>query len=515
MRWFLGALALSALLLAACSGHSGIESATPTMVVATASAPGMPAEPGVFKSVPSPLTKSTHAPGDPINVDYGVAFMDARSGSIELWSLAASHIADEAVWLQPSRDGRLLVLQTGRDPARRYVVRRDSGEAFEITGNWNLDISVGFGNVIGAWNGLDRAQFVLLDVARQGVVTTDIDRTRLYESSRVSRADGKTFILGDGAEFRLVDAATGASRVVKNGLTGYRAQALEGDRGFLLTPYSGAGAVFFFDWDGNAVSGISPGGLSPDGALRATQQSPGRIQAFGMGGFPVIDVVAIVNAAANQPVARFLGASFSGWAADSRTLILGDDQGGWGIVGVDGKKWTSLPNPGLTQGGPSFSPVDAALVATNRGIVNFKSGVTWLMMLKQQMSSASRWSTDGSEVVAWIQPTPGKDGGIAEQLLPLHYQAAPFDPGLAFVVKTGGDCLNLREASSIDAPVIGCLRDSSIFTPSKVHLPSPNPKMPSEEYIGARDEQGRAWLHVSTKDGLTGWVDSAYVGWAP
>lgn len=511
MRWFVGVVALG-LLLTACSGHSGNGSASPTAIAT----PSSTAEPSVFRSVASPLTKSSHAPNELLDVDYGVAFMNATNGSIELWSLAAAPAADEWAWLQPSRDGRLLVLQAGRDPVHWYVVRRDSGEAYEITGGWNLDISVGYENVIGAWNGLDAARFVLLDVARQAVLSTDIDRSRLGESSRVSRPDGKMFVVGDGSEFRLVDATTGASRVIKDGLTGYRAEPL-GGTGFVLRPYSGADQVLLFDWDGIQRiprADLSYGRLSPDGTRQAIEQSPGRIQGFGMGGFPVIGAVTIVNSANNQPVVRFLGASFGGWSADSKTLMLGDDQGGWSVIGLDGKHWTSLPYPGLTQGGPSFSPVDGALIATNRGIVNFKSGATWITSLKPQMSSASRWSTDGSEVVIWIQPTPGKDGGVAEQLLTMQYQAAPFDAPLPLAVKTPGDCLNLREAPRTDAAVVTCLRDSSRLILSTVPLPSPNPKMPDEEYIGTRDEQGRTWLHVTTTDGLNGWVDSAYVGWS-
>jgi hypothetical protein len=515
MRWLLGALALLSLTPTACSGHSdgAAAAATPVLAVTASAAATLPAS-TVFKSIPSPLVKSSHSPGDFIDVDYGVMFMDAASGSIELWSLAAGQSPDEGIWLQPSRDGKLLVLLTGSRPAGHwYIVRRDSSEAFEITGGRNPDISVGFGNVIGAWKGLDRAEFVLLDVARQAVVATDIDRTTLRESSRIPRADGRTFIVGDGAEFRLVDATTGRSRVFKDGLSGYRAQALERDGGVMLLPYIGDGPRYYFDWDGNALAGMPRSGLSPDRTLWATQTSPGRIQTSELGGLPVIDVVTIVNAITGQPVARFLGGSFRGWAADGRTLLLGVDQGVRALAGLDGKEWTRSSYPALAQEAAAFSPANGALVATTRGIVNFKSGLTWLFTLKPQTWSGPRWSADGSELVLWIAPAAGGDGGSAAQILPLQFQAAPFDPAVQFAAKTGGDCLNLREAASLDAPVKRCMSDASTLIPSPVQLPSPDPTQPPGDYIGMVDQKGHPWLHVSTEDGLTGWVDSDYVGW--
>jgi hypothetical protein len=167
---------------------------------------------GVFKSVPSPLTKSVRAAGDRLDIDYGVAFMDTKTGGVELWSPAPTFVTGETMWLQPSRDGRLLVLQRGQDPATMYVISRDSGEAFALGDGWAPDMSVGFENVIGAWHGPERMEFALLDVAHQQVLSIDIDRMEMFESSRASSPDGKSAVLGNGSEFRLVDATTGNSR---------------------------------------------------------------------------------------------------------------------------------------------------------------------------------------------------------------------------------------------------------------------------------------------------------------
>lgn len=453
-----------------------------------------------------------HQAGELLSEDTGIAFMDTASGAIELWSLVDPAGPQEWPQLSPSSDGQLLVLHRGTAPVRHYVIRRKTGAAYELKNGWVPDQSLGFGTVLGAWNGADYASLVLLDISTGAAIPTDLTRDALANSSRVSSPDGTAFAVGNGAEFYLVSAKTGASRLVKDGLYNYRVSPLPHGRGFAVGP-EGPGESLNFDWNGDPLPPGNQFGLSPDGTLRAIPGSPGQINpSFGMGAFPVIDTITIADAATGAPRARFLGASFHGWASDSRTLKAGDDRGGERIIDIDGREIARVPFPGLVQGGTQFSPVDASIAITNRSIVDFRTGRKLELVVGGGISTSGRWTADGSEVAFWIFPTPGKDGGVPAQLLPLKFEQAPFAADVALEVVVD-DCLNLREDPSLEAPVITCLAPGTRLTFEPILLTT-NPKEPPREFIGQRSEDSSIWLHVRLADGRAGWVDATYVAWA-
>lgn len=510
-------VAALALLFAGCSGAEQEPPATPSSTSTSAASPTSTPEstpdPTFLEAVPSPLKKSGHQAGELLSEDTGIAFMDTTSGAIELWSLVDAAGAQEWPQLSPSSDGQLLVLRRGNSPVRHYIIRRDTGAAYELKGGWAPDTSIGFGDVIGVWKGTDYATLGLLDVASGTMTRTGITRDALSNSSRASSPDGTVFVVGNGSEFVLVSAKTGTEKPVKDGLYNYRASPLPHGRGFALGP-EGPGESLNFDWDGNPLRPGNAFNLSPDGSLRAIPGSPGSILSLGLGAFPVIDTVTIVDAATGVPRVRFLGASFHGWAADSYTLMAGDEEGGERIINLDGREIARVPFPGLVQGGTQFSPVDASIAITNRAIVDFRTGQKLELVVGDGISTSGRWKADGTEVAFWIFPTPGKDGGVAAQLLPLKYQAAPFTDEVALKVSTGGDCLNLRDAPAVTAAVLACLPDGTHLTFETVLLTT-NPKEAPHEFIGQRQlGDTTVWLHVRVSGGGAGWVDASYVSWA-
>ncbi|MBE0608043.1 MAG: hypothetical protein IH609_01555, partial [Dehalococcoidia bacterium] len=376
MKWAILVAVLS-LLLAGCSRGDQAPGATPssasTATASPASTPDSTPDPTFLEAVPSPLKKSTHQAGKLLSEDTGIAFLEATSGAIELWSLVDPAGAQEWPQLSPSSDGQLLVLHRGNSPVRHYIIRRDTGAAYELKDGWAPDTSIGFGKVIGVWKGTDYATLGLLDVASGTMTQTGVTRDALSNSSRASSPDGTVFVVGNGSEFVLVNAKTGTEKPVKDGLYNHRVSPLPHGRGFALGP-EGPGDSLNFDWDGNPLPPGNAFNLSPDGSLRAIPGSPGSILSLGLGAFPVIDTVTIVDATTGVPRVRFLGASFHGWAADSYTLMVGDEEGGQRIIDIDGREIARVPFPGLVQGGTQFSPVDASIAITNRVIVDFRTG---------------------------------------------------------------------------------------------------------------------------------------------
>lgn len=502
--------------LAGCAGEDQEPTATPSSTTTAAASPTNTADstpdPTFLEAVPSPLKKSTHQAGELLTEDTGIAFMDAASGAIELWSLVDPADAREWPQLSPASDGKLLVLHRGNAPVRHYVIRRDTGAAYELKGGWAPDTSIGFGHVIGVWKGTGFATLGLLDVGTGDMTETGVTLDALSNSSRASSPDGTVFVVGDGSEFVLVSAKTGVSRLVKDGLYNYRVSPLPHGRGFALGP-EGHGESLNFDWDGNPLPPGNAFNLSPDGSLRAIPGSPGAIFSLGLGAFPVIDTVTIVDAATGVARVRFLGASFHGWAPDSRTLKVGDEEGGERIIDIDGREIARVPFPGLVQGGTQFSPLDASIAITNRAIVDFRSGRKLELVVAGGTSVFGGWNAAGTEVAFLFYPTPGKDGGVAVQLLPPKFEKAPFAAELQLEV-TAGECLNLREGPDLGAPVITCMAPGTRLTFEPVLL-TRNPKEPPSEFIGQRHlGESTVWLHVRIAGGSAGWVDASYVGWA-
>lgn len=508
-------VAVLTLLLAGCSGGDQEPAATPsstsTSAASPTSAPDGTPDATFLEPVPSPLKKSTHRAGELLSEDTGIAFMDTISGAIELWSLVDPAGAQEWPQLSPTGDGELLVLHRGNSPVRHYVIRRDTGAAYELKGGWAPDTSIGFGDVIGVWKGTDYATLGLLDISSGTMTKTAITRDALSNSSRASSPDGTVFVVGNGSEFVLVSAKTGAAKLVKDGLYNYRVSPLPHGRGFALGP-EGPGESSNFDWNGDPLPPGNYFNVSPDGLLRAIPMSPGPILSLGMGAFPVVDTVTIVGAATGAPRVRFLGASFHGWAADSYTLMVGDEEGGERIIDIDGREIARIPFPGLVQGGTQFSPVDASIAITNRTVVDFRTGHKLELVVGDGTSVFGRWNATGTEVAFLFYPTPGKGGGLAVQLLPLKFETAPFPADPALKV-TADECLNLREGPDLGAPVITCMAPGTRLTFEPVLL-TRNPKEPPSEFIGQRLlGESSVWLHVGAGDGRTGWVDASYVSW--
>jgi hypothetical protein len=455
-----------------------------------------------------------HKPGDLLDVQQAIAFQSARDGSIEVWSFVRPFNPNSGPYFQPSRDGRLFFLQTGQGPdARRFLIRRDTGEAFEVSGGWVPDISVGSGNRIGAWQGTDGARFGLLDVSTQSFIPTDIDRTTLRESSRLSSPDGRMFVVGDGSEFRLVDMATGKGKVIKDGLSAYRAVPGADLQTFTLIA-QGPGASFTFDWQGNPAT-TKPDMRFAGALLTARPESPGQIVISGLGAYPAVEAVTLLDSKSGEPRARLLGATFVAWSADGSALMVTEGQNESLILEPSGKELLRVPGGSFLDRPTSFSPTSPDLVVTNRGIVNFHSGVGWTFSIAPQMLASGSWLGNGNEAIFSLGVPGGKDGGVPVQLFPYRYQPAPFDPVLALRVNAGSDCLNLRAGPGADSAVVACLPSGTGLDFDPVLLSPRGDKEPAQPFVGQRDAGfDKTWLHVRAPGGQTGWASAEFLDWA-
>jgi hypothetical protein len=173
----------------------------------------------------------------------------------------------------------------------------------------------------------------------------------------------------------------------------------------------------------------------------------------------------------------------------------------------------TLPYAGLTQSRPRFSPSASSVVLTNRGILDFRSGALLALNARRGSSVGTSWLRGGAEASFAIQPTPGKDGGGHVQLFPVAYQPAPFDDTLPLAVKTGGDCLTLRESATTESLSLACMADGTPLAFEEVTLPGRRPEEPSEQFIGLRNEEQETWLRVRAPSGQVGWVNAPFVGW--
>jgi SH3-like domain-containing protein len=84
-----------------------------------------------------------------------------------------------------------------------------------------------------------------------------------------------------------------------------------------------------------------------------------------------------------------------------------------------------------------------------------------------------------------------------------------FDASLRFVVARAGDCVNLRDAPSLESEVHACLVDGAPLTLWE----SATGSGLEDNVAFVRNTDG-AWVAVRTPDGATGWVSSAYLDWA-
>ncbi len=118
------------------------------------------------------------------------------------------------------------------------------------------------------------------------------------------------------------------------------------------------------------------------------------------------------------------------------------------------------------------------------------------------------WATGSSDEMVFALPHGGHGGGGLPALVAPSRERPPFSDSLGLRVRTGDDCLNLREKPGLDAPVRACLANGASLT--IIEGPPIAEGWPPLAF--SITEHGE-WVHVTTGDGQQGWAAAPYLAW--
>lgn len=510
----------------------------------------------------------TFAPGQEIDWDAGIFFMDVGSGAVEAWRLTQAGTPDGQPAVTPfirSFFGGDLIVAQGGD--NTLALNRKTGARWQWPSHelFLSDYVAGcyvfrdtlYGNGSGPQSPVYFAQ---ADLHLQSAFTVD---TRGISPQFVASPDRRRVAYVDGGvedapfQLHLRDIATGKQvaeqtvgtagdglgmmRVVSipssNVIVISRSEPSVDSRGNpvahprsvrITAPWSG-------EWNKlQQTDGPPLDGLSPDGKSEASMTV--MLSQMGVGGFywPALVMRGPDGAErfAALSVATPLGSSVEGsWLADSSALMVmhsGGKEGGgfydnysYSLLDPHSGAFTPLKLPALPGNAspyaalyefpPSPSPTDPQIVALgptaalNRATDRF---VHANLGQYQPPLFSNPWSGRPNEI-AWSLPVPGKDGPQVPFLIPpklIHgdLPTAPFH----FTVAQTGDCLNMRDTPSLKGNVMACLADGTPLTLAEW----PNPQ--AAPYVSYTANADGMWVYVSTSGGLTGWVAAAYLDWA-
>lgn len=485
----------------------------PATAGATATAPPL-------RAVTSPLEKRVFAAGEQVTVRDGIGFLSAADGSLETWSFPGA--GNTFYSLQASPDGALLIFVQAKEGAPTVVVDRATGRAWELDERMSVLPGAGHGALFILVRPSAEGAELLLSNAADGSVRPLGVRGE-PGGFGVTSPDGRKVALRAGDSIYLIDLGTATSKKVAGGVDpgASSVRSLPGALGFAVE-VMGATARRWFGWDGVEVpGGLAFGAVSPNGRYIASAWSPGRIKAFGMGGFPVVSAVTIVDRQPDIPLSQYLGAGValarfgdSAWMSTSDSLVV-EVADGYRLVSPTGQVLASFDDPvHVLNPRPSFAL--AGLLGTDRGtIINVARNQTIAPKYAEQPWYAE-WTQRPGELAVQLA-TPGKGRSWPEQVLPFEARKAPVSLPPKVAVATQGGCAELRSAPDSAATLVRCVPGGSTATLSLADDPKPDPKaegQPKEQYAGFRDETGTLWLHLTVDGGESGWANAKSVGWA-
>ncbi|MGE3073611.1 MAG: SH3 domain-containing protein [Dehalococcoidia bacterium] len=208
-------------------------------------------------------------------------------------------------------------------------------------------------------------------------------------------------------------------------------------------------------------------------------------------------------------------ASMSGFVAAVRAGGFGEY--GYAIVGGGETPIEYLPSPPWTfpeysdgsgwEFGPAPSPYDAGLLSySGVHIYNRRTGKWWSAKIAPgpALGDIDPWSAGPNESV-FALPGPFRDDSPEPLFLSPRLELPPFDDSLDFRVEVDPDGLNLREKPGYDARVLALLRDGDLLTLESVE---------ESNAVAVFRANKETWLHVRTKTGTVGWVNSYWLAWA-
>lgn len=496
-------------------GDAGPPAASPSPSASQASTPNpSPTAQPALTEVSPLLAKRVFAAGESVTVKDGLGFLSAADGSLETWSLPTA--ADSYYYLDSTPDAALLVLNEGKEGSPNYVIERASGRTWRLANGLSPLVAAAHGSLL--------VLSIHQGAADSSAVLNVLDGTLkpldslLPTGNAMTSPDGRKVLVQSSTAVYLVELATARTQKVRDGLVQDQdnVRALPGALGFSVGRPDQPTARWF-DWEGaENLGGIGSGEVSPNGKYLATGWSPGPVKAMGMGGYPSVDAVVIYDRKSNVPLAQLLSATAGGWTSASDGLLV-QVSTGYRLVSPAGQTLSTIDDP-IHVLDPRPSPTIAGLLGTNRGtIINTSRNQTVAPKYAVDPWHAG-WTTRPGELVVTLA-TPGKGRSWPDEVLPYETRAAGSRIPPAAVVKTGGDCLNLREKPDAAAAVLRCLPDGTLANFEAVDDPNPDPKSSGSgetprKYAGYESTDLTVWLHLKLADGAAGWADAKYLRWA-
>jgi|GEM_PF-5273191 len=489
---------------------------------------GISATAGVSASAEAPpllaasepvLEKRVFAAGEQVTVRHGAGFLNAADGSLETWSRASG----PAYQVRATPDGALLVVSGTEADGAPWVVARATGQTWKLArGAWPLpEIAHGMVIAVETVAGEQR-QLALLDLATGRVTPVGDPLTSSFHG--VVSPDGRRAAIQMGGAVNLVELGTGRLTPLANGIPAdgqQRVAPLPGALGFTVLPGEAGGTRRWFSWEGAEIErALPPGAVSPGGRYVAREWSPGRIKAGGMGGYPVVSAVEIVERATGTPLVRFLGASTLpypelGWSASGDSLVVEVPEG-YRVMSAGGSTLAAIADE-IHVLAPRPSPTTPGLLGTNRGtIINVPRGVT-IAPAYAELPWRAHWSTRPGELIVELS-SPGKGRDWPVNVLPFDVRTRNLAAPPQIVAGSETDsCVPLRPRPEAGASEVACVPDGSRGSITAAEDPSPGPKPSAEpvgRYAGVRGPDNVVWLHVQMESGTEGWARADQLGWA-
>ena len=245
--------------------------------------------------------------------------------------------------------------------------------------------------------------------------------------------------------------------------------------------------------------------------------------------------VVIADATSGVPRFRIRGASLCDgvWLADSSGVVVTTKTAYYIVNAKDGTLKHLVPNQQLGRN-PTPAPDDANLFAIGRLELLDLSGRARPSASLPPLPTSSGpirfgplepWGGSSKEL-RFTTPFPYFHGGVLCGGVgvsgSLQVEFPPFEDSLRLVVVGTGSCLNLRPLPALDAGVIECLADGRPVTVTETTLEPGNyaPKATPTgsvfyEFQPPCCDSWRPWVHVRTAAGAEGWVSGDYLDWAP
>lgn len=499
------------------------------------------------------FTRLEYAPGELIDEEAPIYFLDVETGAVEGWkSVAGIDPFFSHGYRYAATDAALHDRETGRtfawDPDALQVAGFGEPPPSRVsTDSYSIFISderVAFRRLdVADDSGVQR--YVIVDASMNELAAFEIPSD--WDILRWNLAAGFA-LASDGAAMHIIDVSAGSSLAIDQpdaprpptsgewfASVEYagefaRVASARDDSGPPVSGAQGSCQAVRRDWGSGTVlsdttvdcflGGGAGAHLSPDGALLAavTLIFDCCDEWFGHAFYNALTAVSLFDATTGDELLRVGGATFpfrqgvgygAVWLADSSGLVVATVQG-LQIVTVDGR-WVPL-SPVLSQGHLRPSPVDPErfIHDSSATVVDLSGEVVVTPNFEESVTLArSAWNPSGQEL-RLLPEVPGKGASpLAPSILPA-IQTPPFDDALTAVVVVD-TCLNVRTEATTESEIVVCLPPERVVElvahPTDGHLVE-GPCVEDDLYGNC------VWVHVLTEDGEQGWAYADFLRWS-